>query len=55
MAVLPASKIIVENGIRRQQCTRITDAMASFSSFSYIGGENLLTKPSQISTHVITL
>src|SRR5207248_8255090 len=55
MAVLPASRITVENGMSRQQCTSITEAMASLSSPNHIGGENLFTNPSHINTQVITL
>src|SRR6202047_3938503 len=37
IAVSPASMMTVENGIRRQQWTRITDAIANFGSPSHIG------------------
>src|ERR1051326_2548586 len=55
IALLPASRITVENGINRQQCTRITEVIASPSCPSHIGGEYLLTNPSQTSAQVITL
>src|SRR5579863_2843867 len=55
MAVRPARIMTVENGIKRQQWTRITDAMASVGSPSHIGVSYGLTNPSHTSTQVITL
>src|SRR5579862_9678058 len=55
IAVRPASRITVENGISRQQCTRITDAMASLVSPSQYGPLYGLTNPSHTSTQVTTL
>src|SRR5258708_18741237 len=55
MAVRPASRMTVENGINRQQCTRITDPMANDGSPSHIGVLYGSTNPSQTSTQVMTL
>src|SRR5258708_34186407 len=55
IAVRPASRITVENGISRQQCTRITEAMASLGSPSHMGASYGLKTWAQTSTHVITL
>src|SRR5256885_13820553 len=55
MAVWPASMITVENGMRRQQWTRITEAMASVGSPSHMGAPYGLKIWREISTQVITL
>src|SRR5262252_8035394 len=51
----PASMITVENGMSRQQWTRMTDAIARWGSPSHIGVLNGLTKWKWTSTQVITL
>src|SRR5258707_2251166 len=55
IAVRPASTITEENGISRQQCTRITEAIASLGSPSHTGATHGLQTSAQTSTHVITL
>src|SRR5262245_13031259 len=55
MAERPASMITVENGIRRQQWTRMTDAIARCGSPSHIGAAYGLTRWSATRTQVMTL
>src|SRR5215467_2930853 len=55
IAVRPASRITVENGISSEQCTRMTEPIASVGSPSHMGALYGLEIWALTNTHVITL